>query len=113
MYNGASGPRTFDTISPMPGSLTLRSSVRLIGVGRYSSRSRASSLPTASLTRFEVCALWLMACSRSSGSAMSECTGISVKPTWLPRSPPFSSPRSVIGTIATIDESGSSPLSSR
>ncbi len=63
-------------MSPTPGRRTLRSSVSLTGAGRYSSRSRASSLPTASVTRLEVCALSLIARRRSSGSAISEYTGI-------------------------------------
>ena len=72
MYSGTSGPRTFDTISPMPGTFTLRISAWLTGAGRYSSRSRANSLPTASVTRFAVWALSLIARNRSSGSAISE-----------------------------------------
>jgi hypothetical protein len=92
----------------MRGICALRNSGFATMLGSVSSRSRATSLPIAFVTRLAMAEDSTTARSRSSGSSISVCTGITVNPTWLPRSPPFSSPRKVIGTIATIVASGSS-----
>ncbi len=88
-------------------------SVWAITFGTRSSRSRISSLPSASEVRFALRASTEIACRRCSGSAISVCTGISVMPTWLPRSPPLFWPRRDSGTPAIMVASGNSPLLAR